>query len=169
MDPTAADPRSITDLFRAEHARLVRALALSFGTEVAAEAAQEAFLQADRHWRRISTYEDPALWVRRVAVNRARNQRRGAGRRRAALDRQAALAAVVERTAGELTDELLDLRAGIAALPERMRLAFTLHHLAGLRVDDVAAALEVSPGTVKSALHDARTKLQAHLAEDRHV
>ena len=52
--------------------------------------------------------------------------------------------------------ELVD---ALGALPERQRLVVCLHYLADLSVDDVAAALEVAPGTVKSQLHDARSNL----------
>ena len=151
----------VGELFDREFPRLVRALGVAFDPESAADAVQEAFIEADRRWRRVSTYEDPAGWVRRVAVNRLLNGRRN-HRRRAEI-----LATVVPVAPDDLTDDLLDLRRAVDALPERMRLAVCLHHLAGLTVDEVAALLEVAPGTVKSNLHDARLKLRAQL-EDRH-
>jgi RNA polymerase sigma-70 factor (ECF subfamily) len=90
----------------------------------------------------VSTFEDPAGWVRRVAVNRLLNGQRN-HRRRTEI-----LATVVPVAPDDLTDDLLDLRRAVDALPERMRLAVCLHHLAGLTVDEVAALLEVAPGTV---------------------
>jgi RNA polymerase sigma-70 factor (ECF subfamily) len=151
----------VGELFDREFARLVRALGVAFDPESAADAVQEAFIEADRRWRRVSTFEDPAGWVRRVAVNRLLNGQRN-HRRRTEI-----LATVVPVAPDDLTDDLLDLRRAVDALPERMRLAVCLHHLAGLTVDEVAALLEVAPGTVKSNLHDARQKLRAQL-EDRH-
>ena len=112
----------IVHLFRQEYPRRGMALTVSFGAEVAAEAVQKAFLQADRNG--------------------------------------------VQRP---LTDELLDLRRAIDALPERMRLVVSLHYLAGLSVGEVADALDIAPGTVKSTLYDARHKLQIELSEDRHA
>ena len=53
----------------------------------------------------------------------------------------------------------------MADLPERMRLAVCLHYLADLSVDDVADALGVASGTVKSNLHDARNRLRPALEE----
>ena len=44
-----------------------------------------------------------------------------------------------------------------------MRAAVCLHYLADLPVAEVAAALDVSEGTVKSNLHDARTRLRQYL------
>ena len=46
-----------------------------------------------------------------------------------------------------------------------MRAAVCLHYLADLHVDEVAAALDVAPGTVKSNLHDARRRLREQLGE----
>ena len=68
----------------------------------------------------------------------------------------------VEDTA--LDDSLLDLRRAVAALPTRMRAAVCLHYLADLSVADVADALGISAGTVKSSLHDARQRLRVSLA-----
>jgi RNA polymerase sigma-70 factor (ECF subfamily) len=91
------------------------------------------------------------------------NQRRGSQRQ----------ANLVERLAESIdaTDEVdraakLDLLAAIARLPERQRLVVGLHHLTGLKVAEVAAALEISEGTVKSQLHDARSNLRSALEVD---
>lgn len=149
-------------LFTTEYPRLVRGLAVAFDAEAAADAVQEAFIAADRRWRKISTYDDPVGWIRRVAVNRLRNGRRNR------LRRAEILATVRPVTAEDLTAELIDLRSAVAALPEKMRLAVCLHHRSALTIDEVAAVLEVSPGTVKSNLHDARLKLRAAL-EESHV
>lgn len=155
-------PDTIEALFVAEYSRLVRGLAVAYDAESAADAVQEAFIAADRRWKRVSAYDDPAGWIRRVALNRLQNGRRN--RRR----RQEILGAVRPVPPDDLIAELVDLQAAVAALPERMRLAVCLHHLSGLPVAEVAALLAVSPGTVKSNLHDARSKLRAAL-EDLHA
>lgn len=59
-----------------------------------------------------------------------------------------------------------DLEAAIAGLPHRQRLAVQLRYYADLDVDDVAAVMRCSAGTVKSTLHDARGALRARLGED---
>src|SRR5215510_13060596 len=70
----ASTEDELETLFRRTHAPLVRALAVACGdAEAAADAVQEAFVQADRHWRRIRHYRAPEAWVRRVAVNRLAN------------------------------------------------------------------------------------------------
>jgi len=149
----------VSELFDAEYERLVRSLGVAFDAHAAADAVQEAFIQADRSWSQVATLDDPAAWVRRVAINRLLNGSRDRKRRREIL------ATVRPVVAADLTDELVDLRRAIASLPDRMRAAVCLHYLADLAVDDVAAALEVSPGTVKSNLHDARTRLRELLGE----
>ncbi len=119
---------------------------------------QEAFIAADRRWSRVGAYDDPAAWVRHVALNRLRNERNI--RRRAEI-----LTAVRVPTPTELTDELLDLRAALALLPRQQRASVCLHYLAGYTVDEVAAAMTIAPGTVKSHLSDARARLRLALLE----
>lgn len=153
----------IEECFARWYAPLVRSLAVAFAdTEGAADAVQEAFLEADRRWTTIGGYDEPAAWIRRVAINRMRNRRRNMRRRTEIL---AAVRPVLEE---DLTADLLDLRAAIAGLPEKMRIAVTLHHLGGCTVAEVAEALEVSPGTVKSNLHDARRRLRIDLEAEHH-
>jgi RNA polymerase sigma-70 factor (ECF subfamily) len=150
-------------LFEREYVRLVRALGVAFDPEAAADAVQEAFIEADARWDHVVRLEDAAGWVRRVALNRLRNGRRDT-RRRSEI-----LATIRPVADGDLTADLLDLRRGIDQLPERMRLVVCLFHLAGLTVDEVAGALDIAPGTVKSTLHDARRRLRADLEDRRHA
>ncbi|MBV9953151.1 MAG: hypothetical protein JO291_14455 [Acidimicrobiia bacterium] len=88
-----------------------------------------------------------------------------AARRWGRVGRLADPAAWVRR---DLTDERLDLRKAIDGLPDQMRITVCLHYLADLSVEDVAAALAVAPGTVKSNLHDARKRLRIDLEEEHH-
>jgi RNA polymerase sigma-70 factor, ECF subfamily len=162
METVGTRRDDIEVLFEAEFPRLVRALGVAFDPESAADAVQEAFIAADRRWRRISRYDDPVGWIRRVAINRLRNGERNRRRRREILD------TVVAVPDEDLTAELLDLRAAVAALPERARLVVCLHYLAALPVAEVAALLEISDGTVKSTLHEARKRLRAELQEEHH-
>ena len=86
---TSLQPTTDLDgLFRAHYGRLVRALGLACGdVELAADAVQEAFVRAHVRWRRIRHYEDPVGWIRRVAVNLLRDERRRSGRKRRAIER----------------------------------------------------------------------------------
>lgn len=144
-------------LFRAEYPRLVRALTLACGDrETAADAAQEAFLQAHRHWRRISVYTDRPAWLRRVAVNRLANRSRGRIRLQSFLDRTPAPKAAVD---ADLVPDRLDLQGAVNALPAQQRLVVALHYLLDLSIAEVAQTLDVAPATVRSHLHSARRAL----------
>ena len=154
---------TVEDLFEREYVRLVRALAAAFDAESAADAVQEAFIEADRRWTKIAGYDDPAAWVRRVALNRLRNGRRN--RRR----REEILATIRPVAVEDMAPADLDLHRAIHALPDRMRETVCLHYLAGLSVDEVAVTLEIASGTVKSTLHDARARLRARLEDEDRV
>jgi RNA polymerase sigma-70 factor (ECF subfamily) len=156
-------------LFRAHYAPLVRGLTLAAGSpEAAADAVQDAFVQLHRHWRKVSGYDEPVAWLRRVAVNRVQDQRRGVRRRDAAVGRLQVLSGSGDAAAAPDLDAVTDLRDAVASLPRGQRLVIGLHHLTGLPVAEVADALEISEGTVKSQLHDARSNLRAAL-EVRHA
>jgi RNA polymerase sigma-70 factor (ECF subfamily) len=153
----------IEDLFERDYVRLVRALGVAFDPESAADAVQEAFIEADRRWPQVSGLDDPVGWIRRVALNRLRNRRRDHLRR-------AEILATIRPVADEdLTTDLLDLRRAIDGLPERMRVVLCLFHLADLAVDDIATTLDIAGGTVKSTLHDARNRLRSQLEDRNHA
>ena len=146
----------IEPLFRTHYARLVRAMAVVCGDgEVAADAVQEAFVRAHVRWRRLRHYEDPVGWIRRVALNLLRDDHRRTVRKHRALTRLAAQPAPV---GGE--PEPGDLAALLAALPHQQRVAVALYYVEGLPVADVATAMGLAEGSVKSHLHDARERLR---------
>ena len=65
----------------------------------AADAVQEAFVKAHLKWRKISRYDDPIGWVRRVAINQIRDGHRRHERKNRALRRLAVAASDGHRTA----------------------------------------------------------------------
>jgi RNA polymerase sigma-70 factor (ECF subfamily) len=153
------DDAAFDALFAELYPILVRSLTLA-GGDAAADAVQDAFVQASLHWSRVSQLDNPSGWVWRVAVNRLANQRRGLRRRRAALER---LEPPDDAGRAELDELDLDLAAAVRALPERQRTVTCLYYLADLPVGEVAEILGVSDGTVKSTLHDARAALKHKL------
>jgi RNA polymerase sigma-70 factor (ECF subfamily) len=149
-------------LFRREYAGLVRTLTVVVGSaDAAADAVQDAFVQASRHWPRVRAYDDPASWLRRVALHRALNQRRGWQRREAALHRLAPLRPTVEDA-----EPAVDFDAALDRLPRRQRAVVALYYVADLPVAEIAAVLGLAEGTVKSHLHDARRALAPRLEVD---
>jgi RNA polymerase sigma factor (sigma-70 family) len=63
------------------------------------------------------------------------------------------------------TEMVLDLRAAVLALGARERACIVMRYMEDLRVDDIAAALNLAPGTVKRYLHEAIQRLRAMLPE----
>jgi RNA polymerase sigma-70 factor (ECF subfamily) len=124
---------------------------------MAADAVQDAFIQAYVHWSRISAYDQPVTWVRRVAINRLRNQLRHTWRG------QAAVTYLSRESLGHATSPDPDLTKGIASLPVQQRTALVLHYFNGLSLQDVARSMGVSEGTVKRYLFRARQTLRPAL------
>jgi RNA polymerase sigma-70 factor (ECF subfamily) len=60
----------------------------------------------------------------------------------------------------------VDLTRAISRLSNRQRLAVTLFYYLGLPVHEAALVMQCAPGTVKSTLSDARTRLESLLGED---
>ena len=158
---TADSAPDFDTFFRAEYPRLLRVL--SAADLSADDALQEAFTKAALDWSRISTYEDPAGWVRRVAVRRLLDERRSSRRKRAAIERLDArrLPDRADR------DAALDLAAAIGQLPARQRVALSLFYLGGLTSAETGAAMGISAGAVRFHLHEARARLRERL-EVRH-
>ena len=149
----------IEPFFRAHYARLVRSLAVISGDgELAADAVQEAFVRAHVRWRTLRHYDDPVGWVRRVAINLLHDDHRRATRKRRAIARLAA-----EQAESIDPPEPDGLATLLATLPRQQRVAVALYYVDGLSVAEVADAMGLAEGSVKSHLHDARRRLRAVL------
>jgi RNA polymerase sigma-70 factor (ECF subfamily) len=154
----AADSaRHFDTFFRTEYPRLLRVL--SAADVSADDALQEAFTKAALAWKVISTYDDPAGWVRHVAVRRMLDERRSSKRKRAAIER---LNARVPNHASD-PDAALDLAAAIGELPTQQRVALSLVYLGGLTSAETGEAMGISPGAVRFHLHEARIRLRKRL------
>lgn len=150
----------LESLYRDEYAGMVRALTLLAGSpDAAADAVQDAFVAAGVRWSTVRSLDRPGAWIRTAAVHRLLDGHRRAGRWRRVAPRLAGPASMPV----DAVDA--DLIAAVHALPERQRAAVVLHYLADWPVDEVAAALRVAPGTVKSNLSDARAALRVRLSE----
>jgi RNA polymerase sigma-70 factor, ECF subfamily len=62
--------------------------------------------------------------------------------------------------------ELHELLDEVACLPDGQRSVFVLRDLIQLDIQETAALLDISPGTVKSQRHDAIRKLRIRLSDD---
>ena len=123
--------------------------------ESARDAVQEAFVTAVRKRRSFRGDGPLEAWVWRIVVNTARNhRRRDETRSRAQAD-------VALQTKAEPPGEALPLHL----LSARQREVVFLHYFADLGYDEIAAALDISPGTVGATLNAARATLRRALTE----
>jgi RNA polymerase sigma factor (sigma-70 family) len=147
-----------TAFFRAEYPGLVRTLYLvTRDKEQARDVAQEAFIQLFARWRRISHYDRPDAWVRRVGIRMAvRASRREQIRPR--LERELDFA-----TFPKPVD--LDVLRAVKELPSSQRAAVALFYLEDRPVSEVAQILSCSEMTAKVHLHRARKRLAELIGE----
>jgi RNA polymerase sigma-70 factor (ECF subfamily) len=145
--------------YRVEQPKMVAlAIALTGVPEAGRDLAQESMLKAFRAWPSVSQMDRPGAWARRVTINAATSWHRRNGRERVAHLRlgHPGMAETPE------SEGQLFWRA-VRALPERQRAVVALYYLEDLSVGEVAAALDVPTGTVKSSLSRARATLAAAL------
>ncbi len=161
--PPGAQPDGFADCYHAHYGRLTAQLTAYLNDAAAAEdVVQEAFLRAWQRWRKISAYEDPVAWIRRVAWNLATSR----WRRIVREARFARRHGVAEAITAALGPENVALVAALHRLTPNHRRVIVLHYLADLPVADIAADLGVPRGTVLSWLHRGRTGLAKHLQDD---
>jgi RNA polymerase sigma-70 factor (ECF subfamily) len=149
--------RAIEQLYRERYVGFRNALASVTGSyEAARDAVQEGFARAFASRRRFRGEAPLAAWVWRIALRAALEARSD---REAELDDVAGVGLVEPER-----DPLL--AAALAALSPRRRLVVFLRYYADLSYAEIAAACDVSPGTVAATLAQAREALAAALQEE---
>jgi RNA polymerase sigma-70 factor (ECF subfamily) len=145
------------EVFEDHYDRLVRALTILAGDrEVAADAVQEAFARLVRSWDHLARYQDPAGWVRRVALNQIRDSRRLSLRQA----RYLAQFGQEEPTTDGPTAKDPVLWAKVRTLPLKQRTAVALYFVGDFTAREVAQTMRVSEGTVDQHLHRALETLR---------
>lgn len=161
---SAAERRSAEiEAFVQQHAqRLVGALTLITGNRATAEdALQDALVKA---WhRKDEPIEQLAAWITVVATNQVRSGWRRSQAEQRALTKVGGRAARDHAPMAEPDQALHD---ALRALPERERQVAVMHYVLDQSVAQVAAALGVTDGTVKTLLSRARAHLAARLGMD---
>jgi len=152
------------DLYVFSYRKLVARLAFVFGDEdLARDSVDEACARAAEQLDRGREIESLEAWIRVVSRNVALGRLRRVGAERRA--RQRLLATPSTSVPGD-ADSALDIRAALAALPLRQREIVVLHYFLDQGVESISHDLNIPVGTVKSALHRARTTL-AQLLDER--
>ncbi|WP_205751873.1 SigE family RNA polymerase sigma factor [Cryptosporangium phraense] len=121
---------------------------------------QEAFARGWARWSTLHAYDEPAAWVRTVALRLAVSRWRRARRSLAFLAGQREQPVVPPPDPTHVA-----LVAALALLPSKQRKAIVLHYLADVPIAEIAAGERVAEGTVKSWLHRGRTALASELGE----
>lgn len=151
-------PLTFEEFFAEEYPRLVPMLhALTGDRSRAEDLAQESLAQAHREWQRITRYDKPGAWLRRVARNLASNSARRSRREQRALRR------VPGDQHVELGSDDEELWGHVRSLPDQQRWAVALFYVEDRSVAEVAEVLDVSEGTVKTHLSRARATLAVRL------
>jgi len=153
------DDREFEELFGAEFSGVVRsAFVVCHDTGRAEDLAQEAFLELLRHWGRVSHYDRPGAWVRRIAIRKAVQVTKREARR-PWFERRAAASLVTDGLSPVGADGVL--WTAVRSLPAQQRAVVALFYYEDLSVQDVAGVLGCSVSTVKVHLHRARDALRA--------
>ena len=153
-------PERLTTLFAEFHAPLVRFLTRRLGdSDWAEEVAQETFVRALKQ----EAITSERSWLFAVASNLVRDETRRDSRRRKRLEllhEQSKADAIVEPepTSMERADEQALARQAVDALGDRDRDALLMRE-EGLSYDEIAAALDLSVGSVGTTLSRARRRL----------
>jgi RNA polymerase sigma-70 factor (sigma-E family) len=151
----AAD-QAVTALYQTHYAALVRAAALLVGDVATAEdVVQDSFIAMHRAWWRLRDTSRALPYLHRAVINRSRSVLR----HRVVADRHPAMTVPEWPSAEDSALALVrrsSVLAALSALPARQREVVVLRYYADLSETQIAAALGISAGAVKS--HAARAK-----------
>jgi RNA polymerase sigma-70 factor (ECF subfamily) len=137
---------------------------------------QETFLRVVKHRTRFEDGKRVRPWIYAIASNLVKNVYRSRGyREKTSLDGDEATGESLSGRLAAISTAPLDeaanaeraghVREAVARLAPVSRDALVLFYFQGLAYEEIAQALEVPLGTVKSRIHNALAKLAAILAE----
>nr|WP_300053120.1 SigE family RNA polymerase sigma factor [uncultured Nocardioides sp.] len=154
-----ATPEGFAEFVVARQAALLRTAYLLTGhAQDAEDLVQTTLVKVVPQWRRIS--DNPEPYVRRVMVNE------NVSRWRRRRWREESTDVMPERLADAGDhDELLAVRAALSALAPRQRAVLVLRYYEGLSEAEIASALGMAPGTVKSQARDGLARLRRALPD----
>lgn len=163
-------PRAFGDLFHRHAVVVHRYIARRAGTEVADEVMSETFLVAfERRDRFDHTYTDARPWLYGIATTLLAAHRRREARHLNALARAAdredddgGLGRVAARV--DATSDVRRIAGQVRALSDGDRDVLLLRAWADLTTEQIATALHIPVGTVRSRLSRARKTLRASAA-----
>jgi RNA polymerase sigma-70 factor (ECF subfamily) len=128
----------------------------------AEDVTQEAFLAASQRWDEVGTLDNPAAWVRRVAINRAASAYH---RRRAEARALLRLSGRQNEGVPPMSESANEVWTAIRSLPRRQREAIVLCLVLGYSRSESAEMMKVRVETVKTHLERGRLALADILKE----
>jgi RNA polymerase sigma-70 factor (ECF subfamily) len=162
-------------LVRRHERRVYRLMYRMLGSrEEAEDATQEAFLSLHRHGHRFRRESRFSTFLYRVAANAALNRRRSLGRARARVEElgrrqqigdEGPTSARDPEAAAHGAQIQNAVQRALLELPRDLRMAVVLFDIEGRAYKEIADALGVPEGTVKSRIHRGRSALRESLSE----
>lgn len=145
---------------------MYRLAAAICGTADADDVTQDALADAWRGFDRLRDEARVRAWLHSIVVNRARKHLRFRRFRPRTVEINPELMSSAERDPSLSVAERDRLDRAFERLPVDQRACVALHHSIGASVPEIAAALGIPEGTVKSRINAAVVRLRAALRED---
>ena len=130
---------------------------------LAEDAVQSALVSAYRTWPRVREAESPEAYLRKMVVNQLLSWRR-----RRSWNITPSLVRPVEPSRDSHENDVVHhelVWSAVGDLPPRQRAVIVLRYYEGMTEADIAATLDIRPGTVKSQSSAAMARLRAALAD----
>jgi RNA polymerase sigma-70 factor (sigma-E family) len=160
----AAD--AVTEIYHVHYNQFVRlAVLLLHDVQTAEEVVQDAFEAMHVAWRRLNDKDKALQYLRQTVVNKSRSVLR----HRKVVDMHAPKPAPDEPSAEHAALVLLErsaVAAALRSLPERQREAIALRYYADFSEADIAKAMGISKGAVKSHTARAMATLKTVLTQE---
>lgn len=133
--------------------------------ERARDAVQESWIEILRGLGRLDDLAAFPAWAFQIVTRRCQRLYRGSDLQRRVADALSVdeEAASTERHDGELKADIEQVMSALQSLPAAQRTVLSLFYLESLGVAEIAIALDVPPGTVKTRLMHARNRIRALL------
>ena len=132
--------------------------------EDAEDLVQEAFLAAYQYLDSYDATRPFGPWLMRIVLNRGSNLRRSRARRETEPETDAVSPAPSALDESERAEAREQLSRAMEMLSERQRMIVTLFDVDGLTSTEIGELIDLSPGTVRWHLHEARRTLRGALS-----
>ena len=132
--------------------------------EDAEDLVQESFLAAYSYLDSYDATRPFGPWLMRIVMNRGANLRRSRSRRETEPEVDAVSSAPSALDESERAEARVMLNRALGTLSERQRTIVTLFDVDGMTSTEIGDMLELSPGTVRWHLHEARRTLRGALS-----